>query len=336
MRIRFASLVLLATLGCFAARRPVKRPVKQPTKATQAAPVTAEQVQNATETDPLGPGATGARVLRAQILLDRARFSPGEIDGHWGHNLEIAISGYHQARNEPAGTTIDPGMWALLNRDTAPLFNTYTITADDVKGPFAPVPSDMHEQAQMKVLGWASPQEALGEKFHMSPKLLSQLNPGKKLDTAGEQIVVPNVQRPPTGEAAKVVVSKSQGAVAAYDASGALLALYPATIGGVHDPLPIGNWTVANVQQNPTFYYAPGLFWNVDPNEAKEKLAPGPNNPVGVVWMGLSKRHYGIHGTPEPGRIGHTESHGCIRLTNWDAEELSKMVKRGTPALLEE
>jgi lipoprotein-anchoring transpeptidase ErfK/SrfK len=333
MRSRTCIVILLAAACVFARRAPHRAPSRAP---AHAAAFTADDVQNATHTGPLGPGASGARVMRAQILLDRARFSPGEIDAHYGRNLAIAIKGYQQAQNQSATGTIDAAMWTSLNADTAPLFQTYTITAEDVKGPFHPVPADIHERARLDHLGYASPQELLGEKFHVSPKLLASLNPGKTLSQAGELIVVPKVDRPAPAAATRVEVSASQHTVSALDSSGAVLAQYPATMGGPHDPLPVGNWTIANIEHNPVFYYQPGRFWNADPNDAKEKIAPGPNNPVGVVWMGLSKRHYGIHGTPDPSLIGHAESYGCIRLTNWDAADLARMVRRGTPAILKD
>jgi lipoprotein-anchoring transpeptidase ErfK/SrfK len=329
MRVRICIVIGLAA-ACGFARRPARHVVPR------TVPFSAEDVQNATQTAPLGPGATGARVVRAEILLDRARFSPGEIDGHYGGNLTTAIKGYQQAHGQPATGTIDEGMWGTLNGDTSPLFETYTITGEDVKGPFHPVPKDIHARAALERLGYESAQEELGEKFHIAPKLLAQLNPGKSLDQAGAMILVPKVERPQAPVAARVVVSASQHSVTAYDNSGAVIAQYPATMGGPHDPLPLGKWTIANIDRNPTFYYQPGHYWNADPNDAREKIAPGPNNPVGVVWMGLSKRHYGIHGTPDPNLIGHAESYGCIRLTNWDAEDLSHMLRRGTPAILQE
>jgi lipoprotein-anchoring transpeptidase ErfK/SrfK len=166
--------------------------------------------------------------------------------------------------------------------------------------------------------------------------LLAELNPGKDLEKAGQVIMVPAVERSPARRALRVVVSKSKRTVTAYGVGDKMLAQYPATMGGEHDPLPIGNWKITIVQHNPWFNYDPVHFWNASPNEAAAKLPPGPRNPAGVVWMGLSKEHYGIHGTPDPGRIRHTESYGCIRLTNWDAADLSHMVVRGTPAILEE
>ena len=226
--------------------------------------------------------------------------------------------------------------WKLLNRDRGRLLTTYTITAVDEKGPFSPIPDDIQEQAKLKWMGYESPQEELGEKFHVSPKFLAELNPGKDLSKAGVRLVVPDVRRAPAGRALRVVVSKSKRTVTALGYRDKVLAQYPATIGGPHDPLPVGDWKIVSVVHNPWFYWDPVHYWNANPNEAKAKLPPGPNNPAGVVWMGLSKEHFGIHGTPDPGHIRHGESYGCIRLTNWDANDLSHMVRPGTPAILVE
>jgi lipoprotein-anchoring transpeptidase ErfK/SrfK len=279
---------------------------------------------------------TATRVLRAQILLDRARFSPGEIDGRQGDDLGVALRAYQEEHHLKVSGMVDAETLRLLNRDTRPLTRRYAITEQDVKGPFTPIPADVQQQAQMKYLGYESPAEELGEKFHCSPKLLAEMNPGKSLDKAGESIEVPNVVGHPAARAMRVVVSKSKRTVTAYGIHDRVLAVYPATIGGSHDPLPIGDWKIISVDQNPWFYYDPVHFWNASPDEAAAKLPPGPNNPAGTVWMGLSKPHYGIHGTPDPGHIRHGESAGCIRLTNWDAEDLAHMVRRGTEAILAE
>jgi lipoprotein-anchoring transpeptidase ErfK/SrfK len=197
------------------------------------------------------------------------------------------------------------------------------------------VPSDLVEQSKLKALGYQKPEEALGEQFHVSPGLLRRLNPNAKF-AAGEEIQVPNVlTSAPTVKAAKVVVSKA-GTVRALDAGGKILAQYPSSSGSEHDPLPIGTWKINGVAKNPPFHYNPELFWDSNPGHSKAKIPPGPNNPVGVVWIDLSKEHYGIHGTPEPSAVGHTQSHGCIRLTNWDAMELASMVAPGIPAVLTE
>jgi len=296
----------------------------------------AEAIENRSDKGEVRPGTAEARVVRAQILLDRARFSPGQIDGRYGGDLGVAVKGYQEAHHLNPDGIVGVEMWRSLDADTRPVLTTYTLTAADLKGPFVPIPEDVQDQAHMKWMGYESSTEQLAEKFHMSPALLGELNPGKDLKKAGETIVVPAVVRAPARRALRVVVSKSRRTVTAYGAGKTMLAQYPATMGGEHDPLPIGHWTITSVQRNPWFYYDPVHFWNANPNEAVAKLPPGPRNPAGVVWMGLSKAHFGIHGTPDPGRIRHGESAGCIRLTNWDAADLSRMVLRGTPAVLEE
>ena len=194
----------------------------------------------------------------------------------------------------------------------------------------------MLAEARLPRLGYASPLELLAERFHSSSHLLAQLNPRKSFEKAGEEVQMPNVLTPAPAPAASVVVDASTHSVTALDGSGKVLAFYPATVGSKHDPLPVGNWKIVEVTRNPRFKYNPNLFWDSRNKRPRATLAPGPRNPVGVVWMGLSKEHYGIHGTPDPSRIGETYSHGCIRLTNWDAGELAGLVHVDTPVLLEE
>lgn len=276
-----------------------------------------------------------ASALRAQILLDRASFSPGEIDGRSGANFSRALTGFQESRSLPASGKLDDPTWEALNADSAPVLIPYRIAESDVAGPFSDIPKDLVEQSKLKTLGYKNAEEALGEQFHVSPGLLRRLNPAAQL-IAGEEIQVPNVLTGAvTAKAAKIVVSKA-GTIRALDASGKVMAQYPSSSGSEHDPLPIGTWKVNGVSKNPPFNYNPELFWDADPKHTKAKIPPGPNNPVGVVWIDLSKEHYGIHGTPEPGNVGHTQSHGCIRMTNWDAMELAGMVAPGVQALLTE
>jgi lipoprotein-anchoring transpeptidase ErfK/SrfK len=293
--------------------------------------------QSPVQMDIVGPKSKGPAVLRAQILLDRAGFSPGEIDSVYGQNLRGAIRGFQAAHQIPVTEELGPETWSLLNADTAPDLVPYTITREDVAGPFQQIPNDMMKKSKLRALGYQSTLEMLAERFHVSPKVLLNLNKGKAFDRAGAEIVVPNVANAatpagsagPVRKAASVLIRKGDMTVSALDESGAVLAQFPASAGSQHDPLPIGKWKINGVAKEPPFHYNPKLFWDADPKHSKAKIAPGPNNPVGVVWIDLSKPHYGIHGTPEPSLVGHRQSHGCIRLTNWDAMRLAAMVGPG-------
>lgn len=278
-----------------------------------------------------------AGILRVQILLDRARFGPGEIDGQAGSNLRRALRGYQTAKGLAVNGEMDAPTWSALNADTAPALVSYTITAADVAGPYAKVPAGMEAQKELKALGYESVHEALGERFHASPALLKKLNPQAEFTKAGSLIQVPNVaDLPALPKAAKVVIDKSDSTLALQDASGKVFAQYPASSGSDRDPLPIGEWKIQGVATNPTFHYNPALFWDADPSHAKATIAAGPNNPVGSAWIDLSKPHYGIHGTPTPVAIGKTQSHGCVRLSNWDVLAVVGAVGSGVPVLMQE
>ena len=301
-----------------------------------SAPIRPDAVNDSAMAEPVRAGSSASAILRAQILLARAHFSCGEIDARYGANLRGAISDFQTAHGLSPSATVDEGTWRILNADTAPALVRAPIASEDVAGPFAPTPEDMMEKARLPALPYASPLEGIAEKYHSSPALLQKLNPRARFDREGEEILTPNVLVSAPEKAASVVVSRSRLTVAALDAGGKVLARYPATIGSEHDPLPLGKWKILGVARNPPFRYNPDLFWDAKETQGKAQIAPGPNNPVGVAWIDLSREHYGIHGTPEPSQIGKTQSHGCIRLTNWDVAELSKMVAPGTPALLEE
>ena len=277
-----------------------------------------------------------ASLLRSQILLDRASFSVGEIDGQRGSNFHDAIKVFQaEAGLRPTGA-LDRATRDALDQDAAPVLEAYTISDADVAGPFVAIPADIAERAKLPALGYSTVLEALSERFHASPKLLTRLNPGKSFDQAGTEIMVPSVASGKPAKAASVIVSASERSVSAVDAQGRVLARFPASAGSRHDPLPIGKWKVTVVSRNPIFNYNPALFWDADASAAKTRLAPGPNNPVGVAWIGISKRHYGLHGTPEPAAVGRTQSHGCIRLTNWDIMKLADMVHPGTAVVLQQ
>ncbi len=311
--------------------------------AEAAAPVpvvlelTADTVNAAGLLAPVKAGDKGAAVLRAQILLERARFSPGEIDAAYGSNMHQAIAGFQRSRGLPVNGEVDAATWVALDRDSAPALVVVTLTAEDVAGPFRPLPAGVPAQAKLDALGFVSPLESLGETFHASPALLSQLNPGKHFGLAGEQLLVPGVEASaPMPTVAKLVVDKSDSTVSLLDVAGKVVAQYPASTGSSHDPLPLGDWKIKGVGKHPTFHYNPKLFWDAKAGDARATLAAGPNNPVGVVWIDLSKEHYGIHGTPEPSKIGKTQSHGCIRMTNWSAQAVSEVVKPGMIATLQQ
>jgi lipoprotein-anchoring transpeptidase ErfK/SrfK len=322
---------LLAFAGAIEARGRAKHPKKLPI------PFEASIVNDPGLRTPVGPGSRGGAVLRAQVLLARAHFSVGEIDGAYGENMKRALEAFQKSRGMAATGIVDDATWVALDEDTAPVVGAATIASEDLAGPFEPFPDDMMEKAKLPSMGYASPLEEIAERYHASPRLLAAMNPGVAFDQADAGIQVPLVATsPPADKAAEVVVSKSERSVEALDPVGRVIAWYPATIGSRNDPLPIGRWKIRGVRRNPDFHYDPELFWDAKANDQKATIQPGPNNPVGVAWIDLSKPHYGIHGTPEPSTVGKTQSHGCIRLTNWDVWELQQMVSPGTPAVLEE
>lgn len=280
--------------------------------------------------------AGDAALLRAQVLLDRAHFSPGEIDARGGTNTTRALAAFQRHRGLTPSGELDAETWQALTADAPAALIAHTITADELAGSMRALPKDMMEKAELDALGFESALEALGERFHAAPALLQRLNPGVEF-AAGQRILVPNVRdAAPLTAPDRVVVSKSDSVVRLLDAEGTVFAQFPASTGSEHDPLPIGDWTIEGVATDPTFHYNPELFWDADPSHAKAVLAPGPNNPVGTVWIDLSKPHYGIHGTPEPANIGKTQSHGCIRMTNWSARRVAEVVRPGMTAVLEE
>ncbi|OKO73436.1 ErfK/YbiS/YcfS/YnhG [Bradyrhizobium sp. AS23.2] len=271
--------------------------------------------------------------VRLQVLLDRAHFSPGEIDGKFGENARKALRAYAEARQLPSSDELTEDVWKALQADDRPLTARYTITDKDVAGPFLRMlPSKMEDMKNIPKLGYTSPREALAEKFHMSEQLLAALNPGHQFDRAGDTIVVVDIAGGGApAQADRVEVDKRRQTVKLFDKSNSLIGFYPATVGSEEKPSPSGTLKVTEISRNPTYRYNPAYHFKGVHARKPFTIKPGPNNPVGNVWINLSAEGYGIHGTPSPDKISKAQSHGCVRLTNWDAERVAGSVSKGTP-----
>jgi lipoprotein-anchoring transpeptidase ErfK/SrfK len=323
--------------------------------ARSARPVLTQQSVNDAQWSGTASDRLGPVLLKAQVLLDRAGFSPGAIDARDGENFAKALRAFQQAYElEPTGK-LGAATWdRLVHTSDEPVLRDYTTIAADVAGPFAKtIPKDFTKMARLDRLAYRSPRQLLAEKFHLSEEPLAALNKGKNLERAGTDIVVANVAplevpKPSRTEgrrahaattgaagepvkASRVVVNKSERSVRVLGSGGSLIAYYPATIGSAEKPAPSGNFEVRSVSYDPTYRYDPHYQFKGQHAREPVTVAPGPNNPVGLVWIALSAKSYGIHGTPDPDKISKTASHGCIRLTNWDAIALAQLVRKGTP-----
>jgi len=275
-----------------------------------------------------------AVAVRAQVLLDRARFSPGEIDGKLGDNFKKALVAFANEQQLQTGGELNEEVWQkLLATSAEPVLGEHRLSEDDVRGPFTKtIPAKLEAMRDLPSLGYTTPREKIAEKFHMSEELLASLNPGQKFETAGERIIVANVA---TGalpnKVARLEIDKSAQTLKAFSRERMLLAFYPITAGSTEKPAPSGRLTVTSVSKNPTYRYDPAYAFKGVKAREPFTIKDGPNNPVGLVWIGLSAKGYGIHGTPDPSKVSKSESHGCIRLTNWDALQIAAVVSKGTP-----
>ena len=280
-------------------------------------------------------------IVKAQVLLDRANFSPGEIDGKLGENAQKALKAFSESKNFAAGKQpLTSEIWgALLATSPDPVIIDYKITEKDVKGPFLKkLPAKMEDMKDLKSLDYASPKEAIAEKFHMSEALLDALNPGKKFDEAGQTIAVANTLPKETSAQPKhtkpmmtrVEVDKEAQTVKVLGNSGELIAFFPASVGSDEKPTPSGVLKVTSIDARPNYRYNPDYKFKGVKSKEAFTIKPGPNNPAGSHWIGLSSESYGIHGTPNPSKVSKSESHGCVRLTNWDVDKLAKLLKKGT------
>ena len=310
--------------------------VRNPEKWEQ---ITAQEANRTPMFLPLSGDVSGPSVLRAQVLLDRALFSPGIIDGRWGKNVAKAVYFFQQREGLRTTGRVDSLTFQRLAQAAGrpeEIVRQHTLTAEDVKGPFVEMPDSIYDQAKLDCSCYESLSEKLGELFHATPEMLEKLNPDVDLDNLqqGQRLWVPNVRAPDAraqGQVASLEVSGRGSFVHALDASGRILYHFPSTLGSTYEPSPQGSFTVRGVTKNPWWHFQPVLLENVPDDRPEARIPPGPNNRVGAVWMALSQPHYGIHGTNKPETIGYATSAGCVRLTNWDALFLADRIARGTP-----
>jgi lipoprotein-anchoring transpeptidase ErfK/SrfK len=281
------------------------------------------------------PEKSGPLLIKTQVLLDRAHFSPGEIDGKDGENLKKALRTFAAAQGSNPADRLTDDLWQKLAATSAdPALIEYTTSDEDFRGPFLDkVPTRLEDMRDIPAIGYGSAREKLAEKFHMSPELLKALNPKQKFDKAGERIVVANVSPAQLSEkAARIEVDKTSQVLKLFARDQRLLATYPATVGSAERPAPSGKMTVKSVTENPTYTYNPKYAFKGVRAAERFTIKAGPNGPVGLVWIGLSSGEgYGIHGTANPSKVSKSDSHGCVRLTNWDALQVASVVSRGTP-----
>ena len=273
-----------------------------------------------------------AMTIKMQALLDWNHASPGPIDGGWGMNSKKALINFQNMKGLKATGKMDQKTWDALIKNipaNKPVLVTYTLTDDDIKTNFATTPDGSEAKSKMKGLYYQDIKEMLGERFHMDVRYLEKLNKNKAYK-AGETITVLNTRGPLNQRINRVVANKADQTLYAYN-DDKLVATYPTTVGSSSTPSPQGTFKIVNKVKMPWYKATVG--------EGSDKkvhmLPPGPNNPVGVVWMGLSKPSYGLHGSPKPEGISRQASAGCVRLTNWDVLEVYANIENGATVVLQ-
>ena len=278
-------------------------------------------------------------LLEAQIALARRAISPGPIDGVSGWQTREAISVFQQLEDLPATGTLDADTRQHLTLD-APVLTTYVVTTNDLAH-LQPLGKTWLAKSEQSALDYVTELELVGEKSHSNPKLIERLNQDVNWEniTPGTILKIPDVNYPaPADKAAFVVIHLDGKYLEAFGLETNLLAHFPCSIAANVEKRPVGELHVVVIAPNPNYTVNPELFPESPELQAlghKLILPPGPNNPVGVVWIGLDKTGYGIHGTPGPELVGRTESHGCFRLANWDAEYLMQLAWVGMPVFVE-
>ncbi len=294
--------------------------------------ITADTINAATFTGKLpSDSKEHPLAVKVQVLLDRIHFSPGEIDGLFGDNVEKALVAFAEASSLPATKVLTPEIWEKLQATSNdPVLTDYTLTDKDIAGPFIDkLPVKMEDMKSLKKLAFTDVEEALAERFHMSRDLLEVLNPKAKFDKAGETITIVKLSDHKPDKATRLEVDKVRQTVKVFGKDDALLAFYPASVGSEEKPTPSGVLKVTSIHANPVYRYDPKYKFKGVESKKPFTIAAGPNNPVGAIWIGLSEKSYGIHGTSDPSRVSKSDSHGCVRLTNWDAERIATAVKKG-------